>query len=323
MQDIKTLEIVLGGMLHDVGKFFQRSEPDEKTLSGNTLGLENSICPVVKGGRYSHRHVLFSSEFCSNHLDHLPVAMDRDFIHGMAAYHHRPADAYHGIIQEADWLSSALDRKGSGKQGPTGLKVFRKTRLVSVIQNLNGHSDDKHVWEFPLKPLSANNLFPEPVPKERALLDRQPDYRNLWQAFLDSWKTNTVKEPLQFVNKCLAILEKFTWCIPSDTRETIPDVSLYDHLKTTAAIAACLLASTDKSSPFILLVSDFSGIQSYIFDIKAGAGGLAKRLRARSFFVDLANTSMALEILNRLSLPLTNCLTGIPSKKFDKTPITC
>lgn len=51
-----------------------------------------------------------------------------------------------------------------------------------------------------------------------------------------------MRVPRGDLSTLLAILRKFTWAIPSDTRRNIiPDVSLYDHLKTTAAITACLM----------------------------------------------------------------------------------
>lgn len=85
----------------------------------------------------------------------------------------------------------------------------------------------------------------------------------------------------------------------------MPDISLYDHLKTTAAIAACLL-SGDAEKPFLLVAGDFAGIQTFIYHIHAGAGGLTRRLRARSFFVSLSGESVAHGILKALELPLTN-----------------
>src|SRR5262249_44517413 len=99
----------------------------------------------------------------------------------------------------------------------------------------------------------------------------------------------------------LSLLHAYAWCLPSDTQANTPDVSLYDHLRVTSAIAACLYqfharraALTDKEvarqdqTRCLLLVGDISGIQDYIFGISTiGAGGVAKRLRARSFYVQL------------------------------------
>lgn len=44
----------------------------------------------------------------------------------------------------------------------------------------------------------------------------------------------------------LRILERYTWCIPLDGQSEIADISLYDHLRLTSAIAACLCKNTVK-----------------------------------------------------------------------------
>ncbi|MCK4830368.1 type III-A CRISPR-associated protein Cas10/Csm1, partial [bacterium] len=103
--------------------------------------------------------------------------------------------------------------------------------------------------------------------------------------------------------------------VPSDTRYEKSDVSLYDHLRSSAAIAACLFRrhavalekgkNLDRINEFILVGGDFSGIQDYIFDItNRGSGGASKRLRARSFFVSLFSEVTIHKILNALGLPL-------------------
>lgn len=118
----------------------------------------------------------------------------------------------------------------------------------------------------------------------------------------------------------LTILTKYAWCIPSNTQEEIPDVSLFDHLKTSCAIAACLYQyhypdfkegeiKEDKTDKFLLLVGDLSGIQNYIFNIThIGAGGVAKRLRARSFQLNIISEIISHKILHAFNLPLANIL---------------
>ncbi|MCI0438540.1 MAG: type III-A CRISPR-associated protein Cas10/Csm1, partial [Chloroflexi bacterium] len=124
----------------------------------------------------------------------------------------------------------------------------------------------------------------------------------------------------------LDLLHRYTWCIAADTQEELPDVSLYDHLKTTAAIAACLYRyaeskgelneygvreSQDKQR-FSLVVGDLSGIQDYIFHITSGGDregkGAARRLRSRSLFIQLLTEVLAHRILHRFDLPITNVL---------------
>jgi CRISPR-associated protein Csm1 len=59
----------------------------------------------------------------------------------------------------------------------------------------------------------------------------------------------------------------------------------------------------------VLLAGDVSGIQDYIFAISTtGAGGVAKRLRARSFFVQMLSDVAGLRLLREFDLPLANLL---------------
>lgn len=120
----------------------------------------------------------------------------------------------------------------------------------------------------------------------------------------------------------LHFLHKYTWCLPSNTQSVVPDVSLYDHLKTTAAIAACLYLHHQENSSlvekairtagqtrFCLVAGDISGIQSYIFGISnIGAGGVARKLRSRSLFVQLVTEACAHRLLKDSGLPITNIL---------------
>jgi CRISPR-associated protein Csm1 len=143
------------------------------------------------------------------------------------------------------------------------------------------------------------------------------DFRNL---FRDSGAGAVDKTDFEcLISHIFNILYKYTWCIPSNTQETIPDVSLCDHLRTTAAIASCLylyhtetdtlsehdIARTDIDR-FCLVVGDLSGIQRYIFDIASigAGGGIARRLRSRSFYVQLCAEVAAHLILRRLHLPI-------------------
>jgi CRISPR-associated protein Csm1 len=116
----------------------------------------------------------------------------------------------------------------------------------------------------------------------------------------------------------LNLLQTCAWCIPSNGQA----VSLYDQLRVTSAIATCLYkfhatsdTLTDEAinkkgqTRCILLIGDVSGIQDYIFDISTtGAGGVAKRLRARSFFVQLLSDIASIRALIEFDLPLANLL---------------
>jgi CRISPR-associated protein Csm1 len=106
----------------------------------------------------------------------------------------------------------------------------------------------------------------------------------------------------------LHVLQAYGWCLaaPSHPAGT-GDISIYDHTRVAAAIAACL--SQESAGGFLLLAGGIYGIQDYIYDISTiGAGGVAKRLRARSFYVQLLVEAACLRVLREFGLPATNLL---------------
>jgi CRISPR-associated protein Csm1 len=121
--------------------------------------------------------------------------------------------------------------------------------------------------------------------------------------------------PQALLSNLLGIFQELLWNIPSDTQGE-PDVSLFDHLRLTGAIAAALwdyhggnpsieALKDEQPEKFLLVLGDLGGIQGHIYRIQgaqAGVGGLAKRLRARSLEVSLAAEAMGLELLQRCGL---------------------
>jgi CRISPR-associated protein Csm1 len=65
------------------------------------------------------------------------------------------------------------------------------------------------------------------------------------------------------------------------------------------------------STNFLLIGGDISGIQKFIYTISSpeeARKGMARRLRGRSFYLNLLNDAIATYILSKLNLPLTNLL---------------
>jgi CRISPR-associated protein Csm1 len=116
-----------------------------------------------------------------------------------------------------------------------------------------------------------------------------------------------------------SLLWKYCWCIPSAVYKHEPDISLFDHLKTTAAIAGCLCSYeidagvnplTTESEAFCLIGGDISGIQNFIFDVLTQQGKVAKRLRARSLYTQLVSEIASHKVLQTFDLPLCNILSS-------------
>jgi CRISPR/Cas system-associated protein Cas10 (large subunit of type III CRISPR-Cas system) len=87
------------------------------------------------------------------------------------------------------------------------------------------------------------------LPQENPPAADDNPYKRLWDEFPErvaGVHSKTAPTPKADFRTILALLEKYTSFIPSATpwekedERTVPDVSLYDHLRVTAAIAACL-----------------------------------------------------------------------------------
>lgn len=137
------------------------------------------------------------------------------------------------------------------------------------------------------------------------------DYKKIIQDFsreLELLMCSLPKEFDSFLVVMDTLLKKYFWCIPASGRQ-FEDVSLYEYIRTTTAITAALMKTEQKDIPFILAAGHFSGIQSYIFSVsKVGAGGVTKRLRARSFYVNAMVSALAHCIIHKSGLPMVNIL---------------
>lgn len=128
----------------------------------------------------------------------------------------------------------------------------------------------------------------------------------LVQAFWEALETHgrlSFETALQFLHKYAAHLP-----IPVPAYR---DVSLYDHIKSTAGIAASLYKeklfqdkqaaiARESSPPLCLIGGDLSGIQRYIYDIVSK--NAAKNLKGRSFFLSLLVESIIEYLLDALEL---------------------
>lgn len=339
MADATVTKIALAGLLHDVGKFAQRAEVP---LSERSKEMENSICRLGKG-YYTHRHVLWTHEFfemVTNHL-HLGNTLEKNSIANLATYHHNPATRCQELLQLADWLSSGSDRH-EDEEGSTDREHYKKTRLHVIFDylKLDDRQNTEQKYRYELDPLDGDveNCFPSHLdhlnPKEGKKLVQ--GYGELWDSFREELEGIETEDTAGFTVALLSLLEKYTWCIPSSTMHR-PDISLYDHAKTTAAIATALhlyheqrgdlatatLSVHDKTEKFRLLVGDLSGIQNYIFNIKnVGVGGTAKRLRARSFRLSTLTDVATHALLHAFGLPLTNLVIASGGKFYLLLPNT-
>ena len=146
------------------------------------------------------------------------------------------------------------------------------------------------------------------------------DYKKIINHIKDN--LNSFKENIN-PEKLAIVLEACCSYFPSSSYVDTPDISYYDHVKLTAAVAACFylfdkenniqnfkgeyFSDIDRNKKKFLLVSgEFSGIQNFIYTISSKMA--MKSLRGRSFYLELFAEHIIDEILSVLELSRINLL---------------
>lgn len=288
----RTLQATLGGLLHDIGK------------------------PVYRSGGQKENHSTLGADFLK------PLWRESAGILDCLRYHHArairsailPKDSPAFLVYIADNLAAAADRREVEGEGGT---FDRSLPLSPVFTHLNGEHPG-----FSLPLAFLDGTLRQPDSKKTAV--SSGEYAAVVEKLRSGISMLTPEEP--WINSLLCLLESCLSFVPSSTfTGESPDISLYDHSKITAAIAACiseylldqgdtdfhqrlLLREADfcREQAFLLYSADFSGIQKFIFTV-ATDGALAS-LRSRSFFLELLMEHYIDELLGACSLSRANLL---------------
>lgn len=374
--------IALAAFLHDLGKFAQRADiPIKKS---DLDFAKQQYCPKVSkergGGYYTHVHAAYTSAALDAIEPMMPSLKGDDVfpfgswktreadnsLINAAAMHHRPETFLQWIIATADRVASGFEREtfekyNQGEDKTDSGKNHYQARQLSLFESIqlaNSQQDTfKQCADFeyrqPLKALSPASLFPQKRSECEPSQDApaRAEYAKLWDEFTAALS----KTPQQHRESLSLWLDHFDSCwqtythaIPSATAfGTKPDVSLYDHSHTTAALATALWRyhhernddpqqaadrmrlsqKTDNGDwdedKFLLIQGDFFGIQSFIFASGSETTKNAARLlRGRSLYVSLITECAALKILDALALPSTSQVTNAAGKFLIVAPNT-
>jgi CRISPR-associated protein Csm1 len=327
------LKIAMAGFFHDLGKFV---DIDCLDLPGDYLDNNAGSFLPVWNGKYSHWHALHTAAFIDSMSDYLPPACSdpkwgtgEAFIR-LACAHHRPDSPMEQIVTQADHISSGMDREtfDSGRNKSVDYRDYQKTRMIPVFSHIRiDEAWEKMVLEdlparYPLKKLSPESIFPGP--KEKIMPAGAPEarreYEEMTREFLEKFKRLAHKndDVSLWFEHADSLLMKYVSAVPAArVGHVIPDVSLYDHMATTSALAAALYlyhdhfgtldtanVKNDSQEKFLLISGDFYGIQNFIF---TGYGDTrkyrSKLLRGRSFSVSLMSELTADLICRKIGLP--------------------
>lgn len=335
-------QIFLAALLHDIGKFYQRADKPfsdkYNELSQYSKSIAEDICPITADGRFGYQHVVWTNEFLEkehNVIENVPGIKSNlqsnengdDSMASFACNHHKPKTELQALVTLADWWSAGIDRtnpatleKDSENNAAAinwGRERYKKIPLYSIFNKLN---DGNHNSAFGLNPLNidSGHFFPKNV-TSLSEGEGQPKYKALWDQFVEEFAQLPADSFGGFAESLTYLLKKYTWCIPSNTMD-MADVSLYEHLKTTAAFADCFyqyreenpdcfrwngtrLSIEEGSRPVILLGGDISGIQNFIYNVSSKKAAVS--LKGRSFYLQLLVDSVIQRIISHPSIDAT------------------
>lgn len=303
--------LLFGALFHDIGKFWQRTR-DNIVKKEVEKEYEWQISDL---GRSRAAHEQWSAFFLKKYLKHETAEL-------IALRHHHPENYLEYLVAVADKLS-ASEREEETEA--TGKKDVSREPLQSILSSVKINHGPK---QAAYKPLRFKVEYPNPV-KEKESAVKQGDYQAYWDEFCNNINRAmiTIDEEWKRFHVLYQLLEDYTVSVPSAAYYSKSTISLFDHSKTTAAIAVALFknnfsfekivqvhnalkgnASKDilQEDAFLLLGADISGIQDFVFDLTAK--GAAKGLKGRSYYISALSENIARYILSGEGLSPVNLL---------------
>lgn len=356
MIDETVYKIALAGYLHDIGKFAERAgilkentgvvEPGFY-IDAEFLDRNRELYQPRFNNIYTHKHAVYTAAFIDHIEQFLPSKFNKgewglgDSFMNLAAGHHKPETPFQWIIAIADRVSSGFDRAEFEEKYNREINVrdYKKTRLLTIFETISFDNNktemlNDYKYRYPLKELSPINIFPEKS-RETVTTDSEQaskDYRELFFSFVDALgnlsQGHKENIPLWFEHFDSLFMIYASHVPAATVGYVVPDVSLYDHSRTTSAIASALYQyhkETDSMTvevikdyepqKFLLISGDFYGIQDFIFTQGESTGkASAKLLRGRSFYVSLLSELAADMLCRELGLPMTSIILNAAGK---------
>lgn len=317
-------DIVLAGLLHDVGKFAERAWTEEfGQITDDELG------------RFNYPHAAATERFLTKYVN---VEGRQPPWFNYAAMHHKPSDnePFQWMLAEADRLSSGMERATyAAEEREVGAQTY-KTPLKPVTEFIALQDETPIDGEFylPLKALSVEReqIFPR---RRDGDLNLQEDYAGLFDQFVKEFEKLLKYHIRNKIDTLYFLLQKYWWAVPSTVRkQDFPDISLFEHAKTTAALASCLYLYHNqqggdgdvqairnrKVEKFLLFAGDIGGIQNFIYQISSK--GAYSLLKGRSFYIQILSDIAAMTIVEAVGLTRVNIIYSSGGKFYILLPNT-
>ncbi|MEM0135191.1 MAG: type III-A CRISPR-associated protein Cas10/Csm1 [Thermoplasmatales archaeon] len=277
--------LALAAILHDIGKVAQRFTPKETHASlgqafvKNLPNLDTDIRDLV------------SKLVGEHHLDDI----------GKSSIEPENRDLL-VILQDADRKTASHDRsdrdRDEYREDPKMYNIFE---YVSIEGGPPKPSKSKFSLITMETPVTVRSNSKEP------LGFNDLSYQKIWSDLKKEISEISQRDYRKFFDALDSILMNYLTFVPSAYFYSEPNITLYDHLRLTAALAVSEFRNKEDGSDETLLfiMGEASGIQNYIFRyvVSESADDKAtKRLRGRSFVVRLVTDSVVSFIIDRFNL---------------------
>lgn len=238
----KYYDVILGALLHDIGKFYQK-------------GKNTSYLGIIAEGK----HPLISAKFVEHFRNKLStVGFDVDLIKEIVQRHHSYEAGFedsmlskYAPVQYRDYclLVDAADSASSAERSFEEISG-NNIKIEGTVEDA-GNSKTRTLTSIFSVVGKTEKLYGQSVGLYKDVVDKVSSENNKSTTELNSKHIESferqfnlieAKDKRDFINKVDSILREYLWCIPSDSyRKIVTDISLYDHLKTTAMIADIML----------------------------------------------------------------------------------
>lgn len=230
-------EIALAGLLHDIGKLYQRTEKAElykRDSSKHPEITENFIRKYkdVFLQVLSEKELDFIIECAKRH--HSNESFDKAF---QPQYANEEYKRYCYLIAKADDYAS-VER---GKKVP-----YQKKELLALVPVLA--SDNHFVYDLLTKEIGYHRA-------ETKVYWKDSDYLKLIQEFEQAFSGIQASTKEELFDTILDIFKQYLRSVPSACNVNVPVISLYTHLRATSAIASALYNTVTGSYSYLMLYS--------------------------------------------------------------------
>jgi CRISPR-associated protein Csm1 len=278
--------IILAALIHDISKVLW----DEKI---NTEETAPKYVPVSR------------EEFFDKYLAVKPSVTP--FIKEVKDILANGNNAILNVVQKAD----QFDRETA-----EGIKGFTRKPLYSIASLIETISPPpKDIYYYNPKPLDIDDVFPKRKEESEGVsnyTEMTRKHQKIYEQLCSEIQQLPESNIEALIESILFLLEKNLSRISSAIYSAKPDISLYDHIKTTTALAVCLNEAEDQEKPFIIVSADISGIQNFIYSetnpIENAQKGRSKQFRGKSFYLSLITDTFSSYILSETGMPSSNLL---------------